>query len=67
VEIAPLEVADPAAILLADKGTSIVALVRAGKGEVFALGDPWLYNERIDRDDNRKVGAALIRHLLKQR
>ena len=37
------------------------------KGEVFAIGDPWLYNQYIDREDNRKVGAALIRYLLKQR
>jgi unsaturated rhamnogalacturonyl hydrolase len=67
VEIAPLEVADPKAILLADKGTPVMALARAGKGEVFAIGDPRLYNEYIDREDNRKVAAALIRYFVKQR
>lgn len=27
---------------------SIVAVVKHGKGTVFALGDPWLYNEYVD-------------------
>jgi unsaturated rhamnogalacturonyl hydrolase len=67
VEVAPLDVADPGAILLADEGTPIMALGRAGKGEVFAIGDPWLYNEYIGHEDNRKVAAALIRYLLKPR
>jgi unsaturated rhamnogalacturonyl hydrolase len=67
VEVAPLAVADPGNVLLADKGTPIMALAPAGKGEVFAIGDPWLYNEYIDRDDNRKTGTALIRYLLKPR
>jgi hypothetical protein len=42
----------------------VTALTR--KGEVFAIGHPWLYNEYIDREDNRKAGAALIRYFLKQ-
>jgi unsaturated rhamnogalacturonyl hydrolase len=67
VEVAPLAVANPKHILLADSGTPIMALAPVGKGEVFAIGDPWLYNEYIDREDNRKVGAALIRYLLRQR
>jgi hypothetical protein len=25
-----------------------MALAAAGKGEVFAIGDPWLYNKYID-------------------
>ena len=43
-----------------------MALVHAGRGEVFAVGDPWVYNEYIGREDNRKVAAALMRHLLKR-
>ena len=66
VEVAPLEVRDPKGVLLADNGTPIMALVHAGKGEVFAVGDPWVYNEYIGREDNRKVAAALMRHLLKR-
>jgi unsaturated rhamnogalacturonyl hydrolase len=66
VEVAPLEVQDPQGVLLADNGTPIMALVHAGKGEVFAVGDPWVYNEYIGREDNRKVAGALMRHLLKR-
>lgn len=67
VEVAPLDVKDRAAVLLADQGTPLMALVRADAGEVFAVGDPWLYNEYIDREDNRKVGTALVRRLLSEK
>ena len=47
VEVAPLKVSAAVKILLADHGTPIMALAQAGKGEVFVLGDPWVYNEYI--------------------
>jgi unsaturated rhamnogalacturonyl hydrolase len=64
VEIAPLKVTGSAQVLLEDHGTPVMALARAGKGLVFALGDPWVYNEYIDRNDNRKVAENLFRMLL---
>lgn len=65
VEIAPLRITGNARILLADKGTPIMALVDVGKGNVFALGDPWVYNEYISRNDNRLVATNLFRLLLR--
>lgn len=65
VDVAPLKITNNRAqILLADQGTPIMALVPAGRGFVFALGDPWLYNEYIGRKDNRQVAAHLFRYLL---
>lgn len=37
VEIAPLKVASDVEVILADKGTPIMALAHVGKGQVFAL------------------------------
>ncbi|MDQ6663779.1 MAG: glycoside hydrolase family 88 protein, partial [Acidobacteriota bacterium] len=66
VEIAPLKLSNGAESILTDKGTPVMALARAGKGEVFALGDPWVYNEYIDRKDNRRIATNLFRMLFKK-
>ena len=42
-----------------------MALAHLGKGEVFALGDPWVYNEYIDHKNNRAIVTNLFRYLLK--
>jgi unsaturated rhamnogalacturonyl hydrolase len=65
VEVAPLKLSADVRILLADHGTPIMALAQAGKGEVFAVGDPWVYNEYIDYRNNRAVAANLFRQLLR--
>jgi hypothetical protein len=65
VEVAPLKVEANVTILLADQGTPIMALAHVGRGKVFALGDPWIYNEYIDRKNNRAVAANLFRDLLR--
>ena len=65
VEVAPLKVSAEVKILLADHGTPIMALAQAGKGEVFALGDPWVYNEYIDYKNNRAIATNLFRNLLR--
>jgi unsaturated rhamnogalacturonyl hydrolase len=65
VEVAPLKVSAEVKILLADDGTPIMALAQAGKGEVFALGDPWVYNEYIDYKNNRAIATNLFRNLLR--
>ena len=43
-----------------------MALVRKGQGQVFAVGDPWLYNEYINRYDNRRLGLNLFQLLLRK-
>ena len=64
VEVAPLKLTRPAMPVLADHGAIIMALARYGKGQVFALGDPWVYNEYIDHENNREIAAKLFRRLL---
>lgn len=55
-EISTLNVAPPARAVLQDKGDVIVAVAEYGKGKVFAVGDPWFYNEYVD---GRKLPSEL--------
>jgi unsaturated rhamnogalacturonyl hydrolase len=52
--------------VLTDNGTVVMALSRVGRGIVFAVGDPWLYDEYIERNDNPRVATNLFRMLLEQ-
>ncbi len=75
-EISTLSVKEPAAALLTaekEDGSGmdvIMATARYGKGFVFAVGDPWFYNEYIDvktaglEIENRKCAENLVRWLL---
>jgi unsaturated rhamnogalacturonyl hydrolase len=66
VEVAPLKPTAPAEAVLTDKGTDIMALAHVGRGMVFALGDPWLYDEYIERNDNVRIATNLFTMLLEQ-
>jgi unsaturated rhamnogalacturonyl hydrolase len=72
-EISTLSVAAPARPLLVDSTDVIIATARYGKGSVFAVGDPWFYNEYMDARklpaeyDNARVAENLFRWLLQQR
>ena len=44
-DIATIQTSKPAKAVLTDNGKVIVALAKYGKGAVFAVGDPWFYNE----------------------
>jgi unsaturated rhamnogalacturonyl hydrolase len=67
VELAPLRlVKRPGAdVLLGYQGTPVIALVHQSRGLVFALGDPWIYNEYINRDDNEEIARKLFAALLR--
>ena len=54
-ELAVLSVAAPAQPLVTNNGKVVMATARLGKGKVFVLGDPWLYNEYVD---GRKIPAS---------
>lgn len=54
-EISVLDVKSPASALVTKEGDVIMATAKYGKGTVFAVGDPWVYNEYID---GRKVLAG---------
>ncbi len=54
-EISTLKIEKPAESDLTDHGDVIMASAQFGEGFVFAVGDPWLYNEYFD---NRKLPAS---------
>jgi unsaturated rhamnogalacturonyl hydrolase len=47
-EISTLTLTKPATSILTVAGDNIMAVSRYGKGTVFVIGDPWLYNEYTD-------------------
>lgn len=53
-EIATLNVSAPAKAILKKEGKNVIAVSKFGKGTVFVIGDPWLYNEYTD---GRKLPA----------
>jgi len=71
-EISTLRVLSSARALLEDNGDVIMAVAKLGKGSVFAVGDPWLYNEYVDgrklpaEFDNFKAAEDLTQWLIQQ-
>jgi unsaturated rhamnogalacturonyl hydrolase len=53
-ELSTLQVSGVARPVFTDSGNTIMAVARIGKGTVFAVGDPWFYNEYTD---GRKLPA----------
>lgn len=47
-EISTFKLTTPAKPIYEDKGDVIMAVAKFGKGTVYALGDPWFYNEYAD-------------------
>jgi hypothetical protein len=65
VDLAPLKItAKDADTLLSERDTAMMAAVKAGNGRVIALGDPWVYNEYLYTQDNRRIVEELFRKLL---
>jgi unsaturated rhamnogalacturonyl hydrolase len=71
-EVSSLTLTGAAQPVLVEDGQIIIAEGRFGKGFVFAVGDPWIYNEYIDHDrlpqdfENRKAAENLTDYLLNQ-
>lgn len=53
-ELSSLQLSPPAEALVEKDGDVIMATAKAGEGVVFAIGDPWFYNEYVD---GRKLPA----------
>ena len=53
-ELSTLQLTGPAKPVFTDAGNNIMAVAQVGKGTVFAVGDPWFYNEYTD---GRKLPA----------
>lgn len=71
-EICTIGVEAPAKAALTEGKDVIVAVAKYGKGTVFAVGDPWLYNEytdgrKIPMDyENFNAANDLVKWLIKQ-
>jgi len=61
--------------LLRDRGDVVMATAKSGRGTVFAMVDPWLYNEYTDgrknpviygRFDNFAAGKEFVEWLIQQ-
>lgn len=72
-EISIIDVKAPAKALVTQDGDVILAVAKYGKGTVFAVGDPWLYNEYGDGRkllgagfDNPTAAYELAKWLLQQ-
>jgi unsaturated rhamnogalacturonyl hydrolase len=69
-EICSFTIKKPAESILTQNGFVFMTSARVGKGMVFAVGDPWLYNEYIDSRrlphdyENARAGENLFRWLL---
>ena len=72
-ELSVLAVQAPARPLVTNNGKVIMATAALGKGRVFVLGDPWLYNEYVDgrkipaRFENFQAGKDLAKWLLNKK
>jgi unsaturated rhamnogalacturonyl hydrolase len=71
-EISVLNIKAPAKAVATKEGEILIATAKYGKGTVFAVGDPWLYNEYLDgrklpaEYPNFKAAEDLVKWLLLQ-
>jgi unsaturated rhamnogalacturonyl hydrolase len=54
-EICTIRVSGPARAVVTDQGDVLMAVAKYGKGTVFAVVDPWIYNEYVDRRNRLPV------------
>ncbi|HOK26637.1 MAG TPA: glycoside hydrolase family 88 protein [Bacteroidales bacterium] len=71
-EVSSISLTRNARPVLVENGNVLIAECNYGKGYVFAIGDPWIYNEYIDHDrltpdfENRKAAENLASLLLEK-
>lgn len=71
-EVSSITCTEPAKPVLEENGQALMAQAKFGKGFVFAVGDPWLYNEYIDHAhlpvdfENLKAAKNLVYWLLSE-
>ncbi len=69
-ELSVLDIKAPAKALVKKDNDVIIATAKFGKGNVLAVGDPWLYNEYVDgrklpaEYENYKAAEDLVKWLL---
>ena len=71
-EYASQVVVKPATPVFKDGNLIVMSVAKVGKGTVFAVGDPWFYNEYFDGRklpatiENYKAGEDLVKWAIKQ-
>jgi len=71
-EICTITTTAPATSQLIDRGDTLMATAKYGKGTVYATVDPWIYNEYLDGRklpasfDNYAAAKELVRWILTQ-
>ncbi|MDQ6763728.1 MAG: glycoside hydrolase family 88 protein [Bacteroidota bacterium] len=71
-EYSSLSIQSPAKAVLVDGETIVAAIAKVGKGIVFAVGDPWFYNEYADGRkipmylENYKAAEGLVNWAIQQ-
>ncbi|MBL7722771.1 MAG: glycoside hydrolase family 88 protein [Chitinophagaceae bacterium] len=71
-EYSSLEISTPAVVVLKNGNDNVMTAKKYGKGTVFAIGDPWIYNEYLDGRklpadfQNYKAAEEWVQWLLKQ-
>jgi len=71
-EVSDINLSKGAKPVLTENGKVLIAEAVYGKGYVFAIGDPWIYNEYIDHDrlpesfENRKAAENLAGMLIEK-
>jgi len=71
-DICKISITSPAKPALTESNDVIIAVTKYGKGTVFAVGDPWLYNEYTDGRklpadyENSQAANDLVKWLIKQ-
>jgi unsaturated rhamnogalacturonyl hydrolase len=71
-EVSTLSLSGRARAVITVNGDNIIAVANYGKGTVFVIGDPWLYNEYVDgrklpaEYENFKAAQDLSRWLIAQ-
>ncbi len=63
-DMCTLTLASPAEPVLQWQGKTLMATAKKGQGLVFALGDPWVYNEYFNHQDNKVCARNLFKRLL---
>jgi len=69
-EISDIVLSGKAKPVLTEEGKVLIAEIKYSKGYVFAIGDPWIYNEYFDHDrlpesfENRKAAENLTEMLI---
>ncbi len=71
-EVSDINLSGRAKAVLMEDDNVLMAENSYGRGYIFAIGDPWIYNEYIDHDrlpetfDNRKAAENLVDLLLRK-